>query len=256
MGAAIMNDVPILRLETISKAFQGVRVIQNLDFTVRRGERRGLIGPNGAGKTTLINIITGKYRADAGMVIYDGKSIAKLSPYQINRLGIARSFQILSLFRDMTVRENLRNAALRYYGHHVRIFEKLAVSSETEKAVIEVSDLIGLHDALDVPVQHLTYGMQRRLDIGLVLVQEPNLIILDEPAAGLTAAETRELVSMLKSVLKERTLILVEHDMDVVYALCDIITVIDYGKLVTEGAPAEINVHPEVRRLYLGEEMH
>jgi branched-chain amino acid transport system ATP-binding protein len=252
----MMNDAPVLRLEGISKAFEGVPVIQKLDLTVMRGERRGLIGPNGAGKTTLINIISGKYRADAGLVIYNGKSITRLPAYRRNRLGIARSFQILSLFREMTVRENLRNAALRHRGRHVRIFERLTASGETERAAVETSDLIGLRDALDVPVEHLTYGMQRRLDIGLVLIQEPDLMILDEPAAGLTAAETRDLVSMLKSVVKQRTLILVEHDMDVVYALSDIITVLDYGRLVTEGTPAEINVHPEVRRLYLGEEAH
>lgn len=244
----------LLELKGVSKAFGGVPVIKDLNLTVRRGERRGLIGPNGAGKTTLINIITGKHRADQGYVIYDSRLITALPIHQRNRLGIARSFQVLNLFRDMTVGENLRNAVLRHHGRHLRLFESLGSSRETERTIARISDLVGLRNALNAPVEKLTYGMQRRLDIGLVLAQEPDLLILDEPAAGLTAAETRELIDVLKSVVEGRTLILVEHDMDVVYALSDIITVLDYGRLVTEGSPAEINAHPEVRRLYLGEE--
>jgi branched-chain amino acid transport system ATP-binding protein len=249
-----MTGEPLLRLEGVSKAFGGVPVITNLDLTVRRGERRGLIGPNGAGKTTLINIITGKYRSDAGLVIYDGKPITKLPAHRRNHLGIARSFQIVSLFREMTVRQNLRNAVLRRHGRYAFPFGRLDASAKVERAIVSISDLIGLRRTLDAPVEELTYGMQRRLDIGLVLAQEPDLLILDEPAAGLTAAETRELVEVLKSVIEGRTLILVEHDMDVVYALSDVITVLDYGRLVTEGTPAEINANPEVRRLYLGED--
>lgn len=247
-----MSDHDILQLRGITKRFGSTPVLERLDFSLRRGERRGLIGPNGAGKTTLVNIITGKHRADAGTILYRAENITTMPAFRRNRAGIGRSFQILSLFAGMTVAENLRHAVLRHLGLHVHALRRTSHIAGVAQRVEHAASLLGIEQALDERVDTLPYGMQRRLDIALVLVQGPELVILDEPAAGLSAAETRELVDVLRTAIGERTLILVEHDMDVVYALSERITVLDYGRVLAEGTPAQINADPEVRRAYLG----
>jgi len=249
-----MSEVPVLRLAGIAKGFGAGTVLADVNLILRPGERRGLIGPNGAGKTTLINVITGALAPDTGEVFFQGRSITKLPPHQRNRRGIARSFQILSLFGDMTVFDNIRNAILRYRGLHITPWRRLAGLDEIAGAVARLAALVGLAGALTERVDTLPYGMQRRLDIALVLAQQPALIILDEPAAGLSASETRDLIAILRETIGARALLLVEHDMDVVYALSDRITVLDYGRVLTEGTPAEISADHAVRRVYLGEE--
>jgi branched-chain amino acid transport system ATP-binding protein len=249
-----MSDIPILRLTGIAKSFGGSPVLADVNLTLRPGERRGLIGPNGAGKTTLINLITGALAPDAGDILFRGRSIAGLAPYRRNRRGIGRSFQILSLFGDMTLGENIRNAILRHRGLHVLPWRRLAGLDEIAAEVAQLAATVGLAGALAERADTLPYGMQRRLDIALVLAQQPELIILDEPAAGLSAAETRDLITLLQATVGGRALLLVEHDMDVVYALSDRITVLDYGRVLTEGTPAEISADAAVRRVYLGEE--
>jgi branched-chain amino acid transport system ATP-binding protein len=248
-----MMTVPILQLQGLSKGFGGVTVLRGVDLTLRPGERRGLIGPNGAGKTTLINLITGGLQADSGRILLRGKPMTSLPPHKRSRLGIGRSFQILSLFGGMTVLENIRNAILRHRGLETRVWRRLSRIETVQAEAAHYAALVGLRDALHEHVETLPYGMQRRLDIALVLAQEPELIILDEPAAGLSAAETRDLIAVLQAVIGARTLLLVEHDMDVVYALSDRITVLDYGRVLAEGAPADVNANAEVRRVYLGE---
>ena len=249
-----MSEIPVLRLSGIAKSFGGNPVLADVNLTLRAGERRGLIGPNGAGKTTLINVVTGAVAPDAGTIFFRGRSITELPPHQRNRLGIARSFQILSLFGGMTVAENIRNAVLRHRGLHILPWGRLSTLEEVAAEVAQVAGLVGLAGAMSERVDTLPYGMQRRLDIALALAQQPELIILDEPAAGLSAAETRDLITLLTETVGERALLLVEHDMDVVYALSDRITVLDYGRVLTEGTPEEIGADPEVRRVYLGEE--
>jgi branched-chain amino acid transport system ATP-binding protein len=248
-----MMTVPILQLQGLSEGFGGVTVLRGVDLTLRPGERRGLIGPNGAGKTTLINLITGGLQADSGRILLRGKPMTSLPPHKRSRLGIGRSFQILSLFGGMTVLENIRNAILRHRGLETRVWRRLSRIETVQAEAAHYAALVGLRDALHEHVETLPYGMQRRLDIALVLAQEPELIILDEPAAGLSAAETRDLIAVLQAVIGARTLLLVEHDMDVVYALSDRITVLDYGRVLAEGAPADVNANAEVRRVYLGE---
>jgi branched-chain amino acid transport system ATP-binding protein len=249
-----MSDIPALRLAGIAKSFGGGPVLADVNLIIRPGERRGLIGPNGAGKTTLINIITGALAPDAGQIFFRGRAIGRLAPHQRNRIGIARSFQILSLFGEMTVGDNIRNAVLRYRGLHILPWRRLSRLDDIAAESTELADLVGLRGALPERVDSLPYGMQRRLDIALVLAQQPALIILDEPAAGLSAAETRDLIAVLRATVGERALLLVEHDMDVVYALSDRITVLDYGRVLTEGTPEEISADTAVRRVYLGEE--
>jgi branched-chain amino acid transport system ATP-binding protein len=249
-----MSEIPTLRLSGIAKSFGSGPVLSDVNLILRPGERRGLIGPNGAGKTTLINILTGALAPDKGEIYFRGRAITKLPVAQRNRIGIARSFQILSLFGDMTVGENIRTAILRIRGQHVLPWRRLSQLDEIFAEAAEVASLVGLGSALAERVETLPYGMQRRLDIALVLAQQPELLVLDEPAAGLSAAETRDLIAVLKATIGTRALILVEHDMDVVYALSDRITVLDYGRVLTEGTPQEISADPQVRRVYLGEE--
>jgi branched-chain amino acid transport system ATP-binding protein len=249
-----MSEIPILRLARIAKAFGGTQVLADVNLILRPGERRGLIGPNGAGKTTLINLLTGALKPDAGQIVFQGRVINGLATHQRSRIGIGRSFQILSLFGEMTVGENIRNAILRHRGLHILPWGRLSALDAVGAETASVAALVGLGHALTERVDTLPYGMQRRLDIALVLAQQPALIVLDEPAAGLSAAETRDLITLLKATIGDRALLLIEHDMDVVYALSDRITVLDYGRVLAEGTPAEISTDPEVRRVYLGEE--
>jgi branched-chain amino acid transport system ATP-binding protein len=248
-----VSETPLLNIVGLNKGFGGVPVLANVNFSLRAGERLGLIGPNGAGKTTLINVITGGHAPDAGQVFFRNKNITKLPPNRRNRLGMARSFQILSLFPEMTVVENIRNALLRYRGLHVCFWRRLAKFADIRAEAAHYAALVGLGQALDQRVNTLPYGEARRLDIALALAQQPELMILDEPAAGLSAAETRDLVAVLQATIGTRALILVEHDMDVVYALADRIMVLDYGSVLAEGTPAQVSANPEVRRVYLGE---
>ena len=250
-----MPDFPLLELKSVSKSFGAGPVLDKVSLQIRAGERRGLIGPNGAGKTTLINVVTGKYRPDAGYILYDGHEITKLASYERSRLGIGRSFQIMNLFNEASVGENIRSAVLRKRGLGINVFRRLAGLDDVFAEVEHIAAMVGLLSALKEPVATLAYGLQRRLDLALVLAQDPQLLILDEPAAGLSATETRDLIGLLKTITSRRTLILVEHDMDVVYALADRITVLDYGRVLMEGTPADVNADPEVRRVYLGEEI-
>jgi branched-chain amino acid transport system ATP-binding protein len=246
-------DAPLLDVVDLSKSFGGIPVLNRLGLRIGPGERRGVIGPNGAGKTTLINLITGRHRADSGRIVFRGRDITALPPHRRSRLGIGRSFQILSLFGEATVAETIRHAVLRHRGLGTAPFRRLAALENVSAESAHVAGLVGLHGALTERVDTLPYGMQRRLDVALVLAQDPALLVLDEPAAGLSAAETRDMIEVLRSTIGRRGLILVEHDMDVVYALVDRITVLDYGRVLTEGTPAEVNVDPAVRRVYLGE---
>jgi len=247
-----MSEIFLLNVAGLSKGFGGVPVLANVNFSLRGGERLGLIGPNGAGKTTLINVITGGHAPDSGRVAFQGRDITSLPPHRRNRLGLARSFQILSLFPEMTVFENIRNALLRYRGRHVQIWRRLSRLEDIRAEAAHYAALVGLGQALDQRVDTLPYGEARRLDIALVLAQQPELMILDEPAAGLSASETRDLVAMLQATIGTCALILVEHDMDVVYALADRIMVLDYGSVLAEGTPAEVSANRQVRRVYLG----
>lgn len=246
-------DSTLLALHGVSKSFGAGPVLDGLSLSIAVGERRGLIGPNGAGKTTLINLITGKLRPDVGSILYRGTDITSLPPYRRSCLGIGRSFQILSLFNEASVGENIRGALLARYGIGTTPTRRLGSLEPIFAESEQIAALTGLLPVLTERVETLPYGLQRRLDIALVLAQEPELIILDEPAAGLSAGETRDLIDLLKATIGNRTLIVVEHDMDVVFALADRIAVLNYGHVLAEGTPEEVNAHPEVRRVYLGE---
>jgi len=248
-----MAEAPLLELRGVCKSFGAARVLADVSVALRPGERLAVIGPNGAGKTTLINLITGLFSCDSGTILFRDRDITKWPAHRRLRLGMARSFQKLSLFDGMTVAENIRQSALRYHGVHAQFWRRLANFSAIDAETARVAALMGLAAVADQPVATLPYGLRRRLDIALVLAQRPALMILDEPAAGLSAAETRELVAVLKAAAGDCTLMLVEHDMDVVRAVAERVLVLDYGRVLAAGTPAEMSAHPQVRQVYLGE---
>ena len=246
----------LLSIERLHKDFRGVKVIQDLNLTVREGERHAIIGPNGAGKTTLFNLITGRYTPTSGSITFRGKKISKLPPHRINRLGISRSFQITNIFAGLSVFENIRAAifskkGIRWsFGKAADKFD--AVNHET----LEILSLIQLSEQRNILAGNLDYGAQRALEIGITIATEPKLIMLDEPTAGMSISETREIVRMVDRITSGKALMIIEHDMEVVFSLADKITVIYYGTVLASGTPDEIRQNPKVQEAYLGKETY
>ena len=242
----------VLQAMELCKAFGSLQVTDHVSLRLPPGERHGLIGPNGAGKTTLFNLITGEVAADAGRVYVGGRDVSGTPPDVRARAGLARSFQRNNLFGDLTVRENLALAcALKHRIGHVfwrpaRRFTGLREEAEAN------AERLGLAEHLPVPVATLPYGTQRQLEIGLALVREPMVLLLDEPTAGMSPEETAGIVELLASLPDSLTLLIVEHDMDVIFELAERITVLDYGRVLLEGTPEEVRGSAEVRSRYLG----
>ena len=245
---------PILQLQGIYKDFEGLEVLFGINLAIQQGERHAIIGPNGAGKSTIFNIITGKYLPSKGNIFFKGQDVTGTSPYKLNRHGLARSFQITNIFRTMTVFQNVRNAILSRNKIRYNLFSRLDRMMNIQEQTDEVLEQIGLLDRKDVVAGLLSYGQQRALEIGLTIATEPELILLDEPTAGMSSEETREAVKLIGRVTQGRTLIIVEHDMEVVFSLADRITVIYYGEVLASGPPDEIRQNQKVKDAYLGEE--
>ena len=241
-----------LRVQDLCKSFGSLRVTDHVSLRLPAGRRHGLIGPNGAGKTTLFDLITGRIAADAGRVYVGGREVTGAPPDARARAGLARSFQRNNLFGDLTVRENLALACAlrRGLGH---VFWRPARSFGAVRAEAEANaERIGLGGQIGAPVSTLPYGAQRRLEIGLALARDPAVLLLDEPTAGMSPAETAGIVDLLASLPDALTLLIVEHDVDVIFQLAERITVLDYGRVLLEGTPAEVRGSAEVRRRYLG----
>jgi branched-chain amino acid transport system ATP-binding protein len=243
----------ILKMENVCKDFDGLGVLFGIDMTVRYGERHAILGPNGAGKSTLFNLITGKHPVSDGKIYFKGKDITGISPHRINRLGLSRSFQITNIFKTMTVFENVRNAVLSknsiLYNLHSRLAKMEGVNRQTD----EILSLIGLFDRKNLIAGELSYGEQRALEIGLTIATDPELILLDEPTAGMSSEETREAVKLIARVVEGKTLVIIEHDMNVVFSLADQISVLYYGKVLASGPPDQIRSDQRVKDAYLGE---
>jgi len=227
-------------------------VVQDVSFTLRAGEGIALVGPNGAGKSTLFNLVTGHLRADGGSVALEGRDITTSAPHAICRMGVGRSFQHTNIFRKLTVFENVQ-AALIAHGGQARNFWGRTEGLYRDETMTLLSSL-GLAEQANAVGGELSHGMQKQLELGIALASDPKLLLLDEPTAGMSASETREAIRLLERVVAERklTLLFTEHDMDVVFSIAQKIAVLHQGKLITEGAPAEVRANPEVRRVYLG----
>ena len=252
-----MNEV-VLEVEGLSKAFGGLRAISDLSFSTRRGEILGVIGPNGSGKTTLFNLITGVFPATSGSVHFRGKPISRLPTDVIARLGLVRTFQSATVFKQETVYENIRRGSMfGCIGNPAWFFRKGVVSAGAEKARTTVEDLLefsGLADVAGTSAGNLPYGKQKMLGVVIALAQHPLQLLMDEPAAGLNPAETEVMGELIGQIRSKRGIdvILVEHDIRMVTNVCDRILALNYGKMIAVDVPAQIVSHPEVIEAYLG----
>jgi len=243
-----------LYIKDIHKDFSGLHVLTGVDFKVTEKERHAVIGPNGAGKTTLFNIISGKFKPSSGAILFKGQDISGKPPHVLNRHGLSRSFQITNVFHELSVFENILTGVRSRYGLRYNFFKRpdhnLSIIEKT-KAIIKD---VGLNDVSDLAASSLSYGQQRALEIGITLSTEPELILLDEPTAGMTREETEQAIGLIVRVTADRTLIIIEHDMDVVFSLADTISVLHYGTILASGIPEEIRSDQRVKDAYLGEE--
>jgi branched-chain amino acid transport system ATP-binding protein len=245
---------PLLHVENLVRRFGGIIATDNLSLDVGRGELHAIIGPNGAGKTTLISQLTGQLRPSAGTIGFAGRDITQLSAWRRSQLGLARSFQITSLLPDFTASDNVALAAQARDGHSFRFWGNARKEKPLREAARSALARVGLEHRADVVVSQLSHGEQRELELAVALATRPQLLLLDEPMAGLGATESARMVKLLAELRKEVTIILVEHDMDAVFALADRITVLVYGRVIASDVPAAIRSNEEVRRAYLGDQ--
>ncbi len=244
----------LLETRALSKSFGGIRATDNVDLAVQEGEIHAVIGPNGAGKTTLIAQLTGMLRSDSGQIYFAGRDITRLAPHTRARLGMARSFQITSIFQDLSVLENTMLAVQAHAGHSYRFWRKARNDARLTGPAMAALEQIGLAAKATLGARKLSHGEHRQLEIAMALAGDSKLLLLDEPMAGMGAEESAHMVDLLKGLKAQKSILLIEHDMDVVFALADRITVMVSGKTIASGAPQDIRADENVRRAYLGEE--
>jgi branched-chain amino acid transport system ATP-binding protein len=244
----------ILRTVQLTKRFGGLSAVDRIDFDLIEGELVAVIGPNGAGKTTFINLLAGSLRPDAGEVIYAGNSVSSRSVHSRAMAGITRSFQIASIFPELTVLENVAISAQAHAGHSFRFWKP--VHGEVELQSLAMGGLLslGLQGHAHHSAWSLSHGEKRLLEIAMALAAKPRVLLLDEPMAGLGIEEARDMISFIRRLKKEYTILLVEHDMDAVFALADRIIVLASGAIIANGTPEQVRTDPEVRRAYLGDD--
>ncbi len=243
----------MLRADGLQKRYGALVVTRNVSIALEAGERRALIGPNGAGKTTLFDLLTGELRPDAGRISFASRDITGDGPDARARAGLARSFQRNSLFAGMSVAENLVTAAALAGGVGHVFWKPLAKYRHLRGKAMDIARSVGLSDVLDVGVDALPYGFQRQLEVGLALALEPLVLLLDEPTAGMSPEETAAMKALIAGLPRSLTVLVIEHDMDVVFDIADRVTVLDAGSVLFEGTPAEVRASGEVRSRYLGE---
>ena len=243
----------ILGVEKVRKSFDGFVAINGVSFSLQKGEICSIIGPNGAGKTTLFNLITGHLRIDEGKLIFKDQDITNRRPYQICRLGIGRSFQRTNIFPRLTVYQNIQAAVLVHQGRSFTFFRP--VDSFFRKETEEILGRVGLKEYAETVSGSLSYGFQKQLELGIALASEPELLLLDEPTAGMSTQETHQTMELIGKITREKglTLLFTEHDMEVVFSISQRIMVLHQGRLIAEGAPEEVRKNPEVQKVYLGE---
>jgi branched-chain amino acid transport system ATP-binding protein len=243
---------PLLALEGVTRRFGALAAVNGVSLAITARERRAIIGPNGAGKTTLFNLITGQLPPSAGRVVLGGQPITGLPPHVVARRGLARSFQRNNLFPRLPVRENLRLAAAADGQGSWNLLGRVGGLRAPLERARETAEAVGLTERLDALAGQLSYGEQRQLEVGVALATRPRLLLLDEPTAGMSPEETLRMTRMLESLPREVTLLIIEHDMDVVASLADRVTVLHYGEVLTEGSFAEVKADPRVYEVYLG----
>ena len=243
-----------LELSSVRKSFGKTEIIRGVDLAIPRGERHAIIGPNGAGKSTLFNLISGRFPVSSGSIRLNGEEVTRLKPFQINRKGLSRSFQITNIFHNLSVFENLRCAVLWALGYKYSFWHRLDGLEDARRRADEVLLAIGLEARRDRPAGLLTYAEQRALEIGITIAGGAGVILLDEPTAGMSRSETAHVVELVRRVTEGKTLIMVEHDMGVVFNLANRISVLVYGEVIATGTPEEIRSNAAVREAYLGKE--
>jgi branched-chain amino acid transport system ATP-binding protein len=243
----------ILETRDLHHDFDGLQVLFGVNLEVERGERHALIGPNGAGKTTLFNLITGTYAPSRGQVLFKGQDVTGLPPQQLSRKGIGRSFQLTSTFGRLSAFQNIRLAILSKRGIRLDLFRHVDGLRDVTEETDAVLARINLTAERDRAANALSYGKHRALEISLALAGDPELVLLDEFAAGMSRDETRNAVELVRRLTEGKTVLIIEHDMDVVFSLADRITVLHRGEILATGAPAEIRANPAVREAYLGD---
>jgi branched-chain amino acid transport system ATP-binding protein len=243
----------ILGVEKVKKSFDGFVAINGVSFSIPKGEICSIIGPNGAGKTTLFNLITGHLRIDEGKLIFKDQDITNRRPYQICRLGVGRSFQRTNIFPRLTVYQNIQAAVLVHQGRSFTFFRP--VDSFFQKETEEILDRVGLKEYAQTVSGSLSYGFQKQLELGIALASEPELLLLDEPTAGMSTQETHQTIELIGKITREKglTLLFTEHDMEVVFSISQRIMVLHQGRLIAGGTPEEVRRNPEVQKVYLGE---
>lgn len=242
----------ILETRNLGHHFGGPNILDNVNLTVAQGEKHAIIGPNGAGKTTLFNIISGTYTPARGKVLFKQKDITGLGACRIQRSGLGRSFQITSVFEQISAFQNIRLAILSKKKIRYNFFRFADKMDEVTRQTIAFLRKLDLWEDGHTPAGMLSYGKQRALEIGMALATDPDLVLLDEPAAGMSAEETRTAVALIRKLAASKTMVIIEHDMDVVFSLADRITVLSHGTILATGTPEEIQANPDVQSAYLG----
>lgn len=241
-----------LELKNLQKSFGKTEIIRGVNLAVQAGERVAIIGPNGAGKSTLFNLISGRFGPTSGEILLNGQSIAHKKPYEINRMGLSRSFQITNIFPKLSVFENLRCAVLWSLGYKYTFLKFLSGLRDANERAEKLLSMIKLEKKRDVIAMNLTYAEQRALEIGITIAGGSDVILLDEPTAGMSKSETSRFISLIKSVTEGKTLLTVEHDMGVVFGLADKIAVVVYGEVIAFDEPEAVRANPKVQEAYLG----
>lgn len=255
-----MENNILLDVNALSISFGGLRAVDELHLQIKKGELYGLIGPNGAGKTTAFNLLTGVYKPDQGKIVLDGRDITGLSNIEINKAGIARTFQNIRLFTDLTVLDNVKVGLHNQYAYStlsgiLRLPKFFKTEKEMDEKALSLLKVFDLDKEASLKASQLPYGKQRKLEIARALATNPKLLLLDEPAAGMNPNETQELMDTISFVRKEfgMTILLIEHDMRLVSGICERLTVLNFGRVLAEGVTSEVLNNPEVIKAYLGE---
>ena len=245
---------PMLQIEGLTKRFGGVVASDDVTLAIPQGELHAIIGPNGAGKTTLIGQLTGELSSQSGRIRFAGEDITALPTWQRSLRGLARSFQITSLFLDFTALDNVALAVQAHAGHSFHFWREARQETELREPARAALGRVGLGARADTPVANMSHGEHRQLEIAMALATKPRMLLLDEPMAGMGIEESARMVRLLRELKQELTILLIEHDMDAVFALADRISVLVYGRIIASGEPAAIRANADVRRAYLGEQ--